>query len=69
MSNVCKGLCSREDTIPIVFGQPLYQEGIKFCKRCDKFMKLDGYRCPCCKGNARSRSHRYKSRLLIAQTA
>ena len=74
MSNVCKGLCCREETNPIVVGKAIYRNGTKFCKRCDTFMRIDSYRCPCCKGNVRCKSHQYKkqvnhSRLLIAQTA
>jgi hypothetical protein len=74
MSNECNGVCCREQKISIVIGKPIYRNGIKFCKRCNRFMRIESYRCPCCKGNVRCKSNRYKkhlqqSRLLISQTA
>lgn len=39
------------------FGGKYYRNGSKFCKVCHKFMKIDGYRCPCCRSSVRTKSH------------
>jgi len=57
----CNGFtCRRLEKISFPFGGKIYTDGIKFCKTCGVFMKIDGYRCTCCKSNVRSKSHAKK---------
>jgi len=59
----CNGFtCRRLDRVSFQFGGKIYTDGVKFCKTCGVFMKIDGYRCPCCKSNVRSKSHAKKWR-------
>ena len=59
----CDGFtCSSIEKVPFGFGGKIYQNGIKFCKTCSRFLKLDIYRCPCCHSNVRSKSHTKKWR-------
>jgi len=54
----CNGnTCLKFEKISYDFGGKIYTDGVKFCKTCRTFMKIDGYRCPCCKSNVRSKSH------------
>lgn len=57
MSKHCDGYTCKEFMIPIIVGKPIYQEGVKYCKACDRFLGIDGFRCPCCKNNVRCQSH------------
>ena len=59
----CDGFtCRRLDRISFGFGGKRYADGVKFCSTCGRFLKIDGYKCPCCKGTTRSRSHTRKWR-------
>jgi len=49
--------CSRMPKVSFGFGGKIYQDGVKFCKTCSVYMKIHGYRCPCCRSNVRSKSH------------
>lgn len=63
----CNGFtCRRLDRISFGFGGKIYTDGVKFCKTCGVFMKIDDYRCPCCKSNVRNKSHvkRWKTQIL-----
>jgi predicted amidophosphoribosyltransferase len=53
----CNGYTCKGFRMTIVVGQPIYQEGIKFCKTCEEFLEIDSYRCPCCKSSVRTKSH------------
>lgn len=53
----CKDTCSRLKRVSFGFGKKIYQNGIKYCSICSIFMKIEQYRCPCCKSNLRSKSH------------
>ena len=53
----CKNICLQFKDISFNFGEKIYQNGIKYCSLCNKFMQNDGYRCLCCKSNLRSKSH------------
>ena len=54
----CNGYtCRQLPNISFDFGKKIYENNIKFCKACDKFMKITVYRCPCCKSNLRCKSH------------
>ena len=59
----CKNMCLSFDKVSFSFGGKIYQNGIKYCKTCNKFMKLNGYRCICCKSNVRHKSHSKQWRL------
>mgnify|MGYP003632543821 FL=1 len=42
----CKGICAKGIT-----GNPKikrYNTGQKFCSSCNKFIRYEGHRCPCC---------------------
>lgn len=56
----CKDICLRFKKITFEFGGKIYQNGTKYCRTCNKFLKIDGYRCLCCKSNLRSGSHTKK---------
>ena len=63
----CNGFtCRQLDRVSFGFGGKIYQNDVKFCKTCDKFMKINGYRCLCCGGNLRCKSHtkRYRENNL-----
>ena len=54
----CKNVCLQLDRVSFAFGGKIYQNQIKFCSLCSKYMKNSGYRCICCKSNLRCKSHR-----------
>ena len=60
----CKNACFRLDRVSFNFGGKIYRDGIKFCSTCSRFLRLDSFRCPCCKSNVRSKSHTKKWRSL-----
>ena len=68
MCRECKGICHRPQyKIELVVGKKIYSDDVRFCKTCDRYLKLKLYRCPCCKSCVRTKSPQYKtSRLLIA---
>ena len=35
-----------------------YKDGLKYCKECEKFIKVEGYRCYCCNGKIRTSAKR-----------
>ena len=59
----CKSVCSFFDKYSFKFGEKIYQKGVKYCSTCDIFLKIVGYRCPCCKSNLRFKSHTKKWRI------
>lgn len=64
---ICNGFtCRQLDRVSFQFGGKIYTDGVKFCKTCSVFMKIDGYRCPCCKSNVRCKSHvkRWKTQVI-----
>ena len=64
----CNGFtCSRLERVSFEFGGKIYRNGVKYCSTCSIFMKIDGYRCPCCQSNLRSKSHtrKWKNRQRI----
>ncbi len=70
----CKNICTRFESISFNFGGKIYQNSVKYCKTCSRFMNNDGYRCVCCKSNLRCKSHRrqwktnvYKIKLVQNQ--
>ena len=65
----CHGLCDREESATIVVGKDIYREGVKRCKMCDKYMKLDSIRCPCCNSQMKSSSRRYVSKTRKIEAA
>nr|AIF10632.1 hypothetical protein [uncultured marine thaumarchaeote KM3_46_G12] len=40
------------------FGGKIYKHGVKYCSVCGVYLRETGFRCPCCKSNLRSKSHR-----------
>ena len=66
----CNGFtCLHLDKVSFGFGKKIYQNGIKYCSTCSRFLKIDGYKCPCCKSNVRSKSHTKKYRENILHNA
>ena len=62
----CDGYtCRCISKISFGFGGKIYSDGVKFCKTCNRFMKIDGYRCPCCKSNVRSKSHVKRCKISV----
>lgn len=54
----CNGFtCNRLDRVSFGFGGKIYTDDVKFCKICHRYLKIESYRCPCCKSNVRSKSH------------
>jgi len=47
MSMVCRNLCERLDS-KIIVGKSIYEEGKKYCRRCEVYFLHDGSFCPCC---------------------
>jgi rRNA maturation endonuclease Nob1 len=43
----CRNLCERLDT-KIIVGKSIYEEGKKYCRRCEVYFLHDGSFCPCC---------------------
>ena len=64
MVRYCKGLCDREESAIIVVGKEIYREGVKRCRLCDKYMRLDSIRCPCCNSQMKSKSRRYQAKTI-----
>jgi len=63
MATYCKGLCWREEesVFKLGFGNGnVYRQGVKYCRTCSRYMKLDSIQCPCCKQRTSSKSRRYK---------
>ena len=56
MSVYCKGLCCRED-IPVKakFSGNHYRQGVKYCRTCSRWMRIDTIQCPCCKNMTSSK--------------
>lgn len=49
--------CTRLEKVSFGFGGKIYTDGVKFCKTCHRYLKIDGYRCPCCRSSVRTKSH------------
>ena len=60
MSLYCKGLCCREESAVITVGKGIYRQGVKYCRTCARWLRLETIRCPCCKQRTSSKSRRYK---------
>jgi len=60
----CKNTCLRLERVSFDFGGKIYQNGFKYCSTCSIFMKIDGYRCICCRSNLRCKSHTRKYRSI-----
>lgn len=58
----CKNTCLYLEKISFDFGGKIYQNEVKYCSLCSRFMKNTGYRCTCCKSNLRCKSHTKKWR-------
>lgn len=43
----CRNLCERLDS-KIIVGKSIYEEGKKYCRRCEVYFLHDGSFCPCC---------------------
>ncbi len=64
----CNGFtCNRLERVSFGFGKKIYADGVKYCKTCSRLMKIEGYRCPCCKSSVRSKSHTKRYRNTIQQ--
>jgi|APSaa5957512535_1039671.scaffolds.fasta_scaffold194775_1 hypothetical protein len=66
MSAYCKGICCKGYEIVRGFQTVIYQDNVKRCRTCDRYMNLDSNRCPCCKQQVTAKSRRYK-RITAAQ--
>ena len=65
----CDGFtCNRLERVSFGFGKKIYKDGVKYCKTCSRFLKINEYRCPCCKSNLRCKSHTKRWRNTIQQT-
>lgn len=64
MVRYCKGLCNREECAMIIVGKAIYREGVKRCRLCEKYMKLDSIRCPCCNSQMKAKSRRYHAKII-----
>ena len=58
----CKNTCLHFENVSFDFGGKIYRNGVKYCKLCNRFMKIEGNRCTCCKSNLRFKSHAKKWR-------
>ena len=67
MSRYCDGYTCGEYRISIVVGNRIYQNGIKYCKVCEQYLEIEGFRCPCCKSNVRCKPHSKKWRARISR--
>ena len=47
MRMTCRNLCERLDS-KIIVGKSNYEEGKKYCRRCEVYFLHDGSFCPCC---------------------
>jgi predicted amidophosphoribosyltransferase len=64
MATYCKGLCERESTYrKTKFSGDYYRNGIKYCRTCTRWLRIDTIQCPCCKNRVSSKSRRYKRKL------
>jgi len=45
----------------------LYAQGYKFCRTCDRFLRTDAVRCPCCNTKLRVSARRSKYRLQVIE--
>lgn len=50
----CKNICKKHKAPK---GKRSFKMGAKKCNKCAVFLRLDGYRCPCCNLQLQSRSH------------
>ena len=48
-NNQCDNFCLQIKTIP------RYSKGVRYCKYCDVFIKVEGVTCPCCSHKTRGR--------------
>ncbi len=62
----CKDFCRRLDRVSFGFGGKIYANGVKYCKTCSRYLKINGYRCTCCSSILRSKSHtkRWKTQQI-----
>jgi hypothetical protein len=61
MSTYCKGLCCREATYrKTTFSGNYYRHGIKYCRSCSRWLRIETIQCPCCKNRVSSKSRKYK---------
>jgi len=58
LSSYCKGICDIHDESQFVLG---YDNGQKFCKKCQKYFKTESVRCYCCKNVLRSKKKHNKT--------
>jgi hypothetical protein len=68
MATYCKGVCCREEesAFKLGFGKAnVYRNGVKYCRTCSRYMKLNSIQCPCCKNMTKSKSRRYKRKLTV----
>jgi hypothetical protein len=59
----CKDKCISFERIRFGFGGKIYKNNVKFCKTCHIFLRTKGYKCTCCSGQIRSKSHSRKCRV------
>ena len=65
MSRQCDSYtCKHKYGFVVTVGEKIYQEDVKYCKVCETYLKVDGYRCPCCKSNIRCKSHSKKWKIV-----
>jgi len=50
----CEGKCLKYKS-PGPGNHPQYKIGIKWCKKCNLFLNIEKYRCPCCKTKLRTK--------------
>ena len=62
----CRGECHFFERVSFRFGGKIYQKQIKYCSICGIFMKISGYRCPCCRSNL-EQSHMQESGEIECQ--
>lgn len=57
-SQSCSGICSQY----LADKKLSYEGGNKFCKHCDAWIKIDKWKCPCCKKQVRGRTRHVSCR-------
>ncbi len=57
MTRHCDSYTCSKYRVTVIVGKRIYQNGVKYCKLCDVYLEISGYRCPCCKSNVRTKSH------------
>ena len=62
MPFVCKDYRCRSIAIMPVATVRHYDNGIKFCSICGRFMVVEGGRCPCCNTILRTKPHNRRDR-------